>query len=147
MLAMFMQSHAAADTAKAVAKAAEEWNRYGMDSIEAGNGVTITIVGMFVVFSALAIMSGTIYYLVVLSQAFIRKRIRDENAAVLAPSGSRISGEIVAAIALALEQQILQIHDDDDAVLTIKRISRPYSPWSSKLHGMTRPPFRINTQI
>lgn len=140
MLAMFMQSHAAADTAKAV----EKWNLTGVDSIVAGNGVTITVVGMVVVFSALAIMSGTIYYIVVLSQLFLRKR--KATAAKGAPSTLKhaISGEVIAAIAMALEQQIFQIHDEEDTVLTIKRISRPYSPWSSKLHGMTRPPCRTN---
>ncbi len=145
MLAFFMQSHVVADTARKAADVAQEWSHTGFESIAAGNGVTITVVGMAVVFSALAIMSGTIYYIVVLSQWFLRRRLHPSTDKPVIAVKHAITGEIVAAIAMALEQQIFQIHDEEDAVLTIKRISRPYSPWSSKLHGMTRPPVRINT--
>lgn len=110
--------------------------------------MTVTIVGMVVVFIALAIMSGTIYYIAMLSQRFLsRKKQGDQHAAIAAPSTKHgVSGEVIAAIALALDRHVNQYHDEEDAVLTIKRISRPYSPWSSKLHSITRPPFRIQSQ-
>ncbi len=41
----------------------------------------------------------------------------------------------VAAISLALYLYFNQ-HDKESNVITIKRIERRYSPWSSKIHGM-----------
>ncbi|HAH59495.1 MAG TPA: phage tail protein, partial [Bacteroidales bacterium] len=29
-----------------------------------------------------------------------------------------------------------ELHDHEDAVLTIKKVARTYSPWSSKIYGL-----------
>jgi glutaconyl-CoA/methylmalonyl-CoA decarboxylase subunit delta len=47
-----------------------------------------------------------------------------------------ISGEETAAIALALYLYTEESHDRESGVLTIKRISRAYSPWSSKIYAV-----------
>lgn len=145
---MFTHTPAAVDSAKAVVETFATWKLSGVENLAAGKGMTVTIVGMVVVFIALAIMSGTIYYIAMLSQRFLsRKKQGDQHAAIAAPSTKHgVSGEVIAAIALALDRHVNQYHDEEDAVLTIKRISRPYSPWSSKLHSITRPPFRIQSQ-
>ena len=50
------------------------------------------------------------------------------------------SGEIpttdVVAIAMALHLYYDEVHDDESNVITIKRIERRYSPWSSKIYGI-----------
>ena len=46
------------------------------------------------------------------------------------------SGEVNAAIAMALYSYFNEIHDVESGVITIKRVSRNYSPWSSKLYNM-----------
>ena len=46
-----------------------------------------------------------------------------------------ISEEEIAAIATAL-------HDRESEVLTILNIKRAYSPWNSKIHGLTQLPDR-----
>ena len=50
------------------------------------------------------------------------------------------SGEINAAIVMALHLYMSQLHDHEQTVLTIKKISRTYSPWSSKIYGLRRYP-------
>jgi hypothetical protein len=45
------------------------------------------------------------------------------------------SGDIVA-IAMALHLFIDEVHDNESNVITIKRIERRYSPWSSKIYGI-----------
>ncbi|MFA6235638.1 MAG: OadG family protein [Bacteroidota bacterium] len=139
---MFMNAPAAVDTATAIVRTVQSGKLSGMENIMAGNGPTVTVVGMFVVFSALAIMSLTIYYIARLSQRSFRKPTEGNAPVAGTALKTAVSGEIIAAIAIALERQINQYHDQEDAVLTIKRVSRPYSPWSSKLHGITRPPDR-----
>ena len=44
------------------------------------------------------------------------------------------NGDIVA-IAMALHLFYDEVHDNESNVITIKRIERRYSPWSSKIYG------------
>jgi len=40
------------------------------------------------------------------------------------------------AIAMALHLYYDEVHDTESNVITIKRIERRYSPWSSKIYGV-----------
>jgi len=48
----------------------------------------------------------------------------------------------VAAIATALRLYTSALHDRESEVLTILSIKRAYSPWNSKIHGLTQMPNR-----
>ena len=48
--------------------------------------------------------------------------------------------EIAAAIITALKLYKSNLHDQESEMLTIHRITRAYSPWSSKIHGLTQLP-------
>ena len=48
--------------------------------------------------------------------------------------------ELVAAIATALKLYKSDLHDRESETLTINRITRAYSPWNSKIHGLTQLP-------
>lgn len=50
--------------------------------------------------------------------------------------------EEVAAIMTALKLYKSALHDKESEVLTILSIKRAYSPWSSKIHGLTQLPDR-----
>jgi Na+-transporting methylmalonyl-CoA/oxaloacetate decarboxylase gamma subunit len=52
------------------------------------------------------------------------------------------SGEIFAAIATALYEINDDNHDIENTVLTIQKVKRAYSPWSSKLYNMRQTPIR-----
>jgi signal transduction histidine kinase len=41
-----------------------------------------------------------------------------------------------AAIAMALYLYFNEMHDEESDVITVKRVSKTYSPWSSKLYSM-----------
>lgn len=72
-----------------------------------------------------------------------RKKGSAENTAAPATkSDSSVSGEDVAAIAVALKMFADDLHDQESTVLTINRVAKHYSPWSSKLYGMTQLPNR-----
>jgi len=55
-------------------------------------------------------------------------------------STGKDNGEIpttdIVAIAMALHLYYDEVHDDESNVITIKRIERRYSPWSSKIYGI-----------
>ncbi len=52
--------------------------------------------------------------------------------------GLAITGEINAAIAMTLHLYSSELHDAENTVLTINKVSRTYSPWSSKIYGLNR---------
>lgn len=47
-----------------------------------------------------------------------------------------LTGEINAAIAAAIHLYRSELHDFEDTVITMKKVSRTYSPWSSKIYGL-----------
>lgn len=51
-----------------------------------------------------------------------------------------VTGETNAAIAMALYLYSVELHDAENTVLTINKVSRTYSPWSSKIYGLRRLP-------
>jgi len=48
--------------------------------------------------------------------------------------------EEVAAMAVAVFMHHSETHDKESAKLTIQKISKRYSPWSSKIYGLRRNP-------
>lgn len=73
------------------------------------------------------------------------KSVVVDDVAISVPAGcdSVVNGEIIAAIALAVKLNRTEIHDRESDVITINKVARVYSPWSSKIHGLTQMPERI----
>ena len=55
---------------------------------------------------------------------------------------SQAPGEVYAAISMALHEMQDEVHDIEDTVLTITRVKRSYSPWSSKIYTLRENPNR-----
>lgn len=51
-------------------------------------------------------------------------------------------GEVFAAIAMAMHEMQNDVHDVEDTVLTITRVKRSYSPWSSKIYTLRETPHK-----
>lgn len=51
--------------------------------------------------------------------------------------------QIAAAISLALHLHMNQVREYEKAVVTIQKIMKPYSPWSSKIYGLRQQPLHI----
>jgi glutaconyl-CoA/methylmalonyl-CoA decarboxylase subunit delta len=62
------------------------------------------------------------------------------------PEEAEITGEICAAIGLALHLHLEDYHDYERTLLTIQKAIRPYSPWSSKIYGLRQIPFKYPRQ-
>ncbi len=102
-----------------------------------GNSVFISVVGYVVVFVALLLL----YIILVNLSKLLTLNQRKKLAAQKGDDKSTqdpfdIPGEVTAAIAMALHQHFEEVHDIENTILTIKKVQRPYSPWSSKLYGL-----------
>jgi len=53
---------------------------------------------------------------------------------------SEISDEAVAAIALAIHKYKSDLHDQESFTITLKKVSKIYSPWSSKIYTLRQNP-------
>lgn len=49
-------------------------------------------------------------------------------------------GEVLAAIGMALHEVQSDVHDLEETILTITRVKRTYSPWSSKIYTLRQTP-------
>ncbi len=98
--------------------------------------LVIAVAGYLIVFIALVLLYW--FFSMVprlISLAKTKKRVRQGKLPVL-NAGEVISGEATAAIAMALYLYLDGIHDTESGILTIKRISKNYSPWSSKIYAV-----------
>ena len=112
------------------------------------NGFAMTIMAMCVVFSALALLCICFMAISALNQRAARKKAEaeaaaaEETEAVNTPAlGKDANEEIAAAIAMALHDHF-DAHDRESAVLTINKVKRAYSPWSSKIYNMRQTPHK-----
>jgi glutaconyl-CoA/methylmalonyl-CoA decarboxylase subunit delta len=53
--------------------------------------------------------------------------------------GLQLSSGVDAAISAAIYLYLSDIHDKENAVMTIKKVSKAYSPWSSKIYSVRWP--------
>lgn len=117
------------------------------------SGISMAIVAMSVVFSALLLLYLIFKNVGKLMQSTARKKAEREliaaaptpaaKVAVAAiPIDEDIDGETVAAIAMALLRYEDNLHDIENTILTINKVAKVYSPWSSKIYSMRQMPNR-----
>lgn len=68
---------------------------------------------------------------------YFRKRVVEE---IPKKETVSVTGEVNAAVSAALFLFFSELHDEESGVITIKKISRRYSPWSSKIYGLRHIP-------
>ena len=110
------------------------------------NGFGMTIMAMAIVFSALLLLCVCFYIISKIGArtANVNKmRAHGVNSKEVAREDrpEHDSGEEIAAIVMALHEH-LDTHDKESTVLTINKVKRAYSPWSSKIYGLRELPRR-----
>lgn len=105
-----------------------------------GNSLIVSSIGIVVVFLSLLF----IYLIFValtkaLKRLDDRKKLRSQKQVAPQPVAD-LNIEVNAAIAMALHLYFQEIHDHETTVLTISKVSRNYSPWSSKIYNLRRHP-------
>lgn len=98
--------------------------------------IELMIVGMGVVFCVLGLLFAVFSNMPKIRDLATRKkRETSANEAENHPK-KPLTGEVNAAISMALYLYLEEQHDEEDLVLTQEKVSRIYSPWSSKIYGV-----------
>lgn len=111
------------------------------------DGFGMAIIAMSVVFCGLILLYisfkvvGNIAVKLGEKNAMKATGITDKAEAKEKNLGSH-SGEEAAAIAMALHEFMNDAHDVEDMILTINKVKRTYSPWSSKIYTLRQTPRR-----
>jgi glutaconyl-CoA/methylmalonyl-CoA decarboxylase subunit delta len=99
--------------------------------------VIIVLAGQIIV----AVVLFVLYKFYTVSIPFILRYARKQNVdnglkAAIPTNQKEVNDDVYAAIAMALYLHFNEIHDEESNVITIQRISKAYSPWSSKIYNM-----------
>lgn len=111
------------------------------------DGFGMALTAMTVVFSGLLILFlafklvGNIAIRMGKRNAMKVHGITDKEKAEEQRFGKR-SGEEFAAIAMAMHEYMDDVHDIEDMIITINKVKRTYSPWSSKIYTLRESPRR-----
>ncbi len=102
-------------------------------------GIGMSVIAMSVVFLALLMLYLVFkqvgVQLIKAQDSRSRKGKEIPKAEAISSTGD-ISGDVYAAITAAIHLYNEELHDEENTVLTINKVSRAYSPWSSKIHGL-----------
>lgn len=125
-------------------------NNEGVDSVP--KSVTVKKVDPFGMIMAVTAMSVVFLALIVLYLVFKQvgkyniKKSRERSVVSMSesskPKAANVSAEVFAAIAASLHAYMQgdDIHDVENTVLTITKITKNYSPWSSKIYTLRETP-------
>ena len=108
-------------------------------------GIGMALTAMSVVFSGLILLYISFRLIGRVAVSLRRKNameVKDITCKVEAKEKKlgEAPGEVFAAISLALHEMQSDVHDVEDTVLTITRVKRTYSPWSSKIYTLRELP-------
>jgi len=99
--------------------------------------LVIAIAGYCIVLVALAVMAYFFTRLHTLQDFLTKRRIAVQESTDKKEKPKVVmTGEENAAIAAALYLFFSELHDEEKYVMTIRKVSKIYSPWSSKIYGI-----------
>lgn len=113
-----------------------------LTKIEFTEGLVITLVGVGLVFLTL-----TLLFLLFIAFTYLvpkvmnminkpKKIVIKKGGDDLVINSTSVSGEVNAAIAAAVYHYMEEAHDDESTTLTIQKVKKAYSPWSSKIYSV-----------
>ncbi|MEI6886204.1 MAG: hypothetical protein WCO02_17070 [Bacteroidota bacterium] len=99
--------------------------------------LVMSVLGYFVVLLALSAMAFIMVRFHLLRDHLRTRKLKNSSHAETVTSVKPVmTGEENAAIAAALYLYFSELHDREKYVMTIKKVSRTYSPWSSKFYNI-----------
>ena len=103
-------------------------------------GIGMTITAMAVVFLGLLLLFLIFKQVGKAAIAASKRNAQKAGAPVNVNTPDEVSGEVFAAIATAFYEMSDDNHDIEHTVLTIRKVRRAYSPWSSKIYSLRETP-------
>ncbi len=109
-------------------------------SINWNFAISLSIIGYLIVLFALTFLFLIYKLIPIVLQFFTKQYLRKKDRSHQESCEEvEVSGEVSAAISMALYYYLNEQHDAESGVMTIKAVSKKYSPWSSKIYGMRQP--------
>lgn len=99
------------------------------------DGIIVAFVGYLIVFVALICLYFVFNTIPIVLKISQRRKLKAQGREECADK-EPVTGEMNAAIAMALYLYFNENHDEESNVMTIKKISKVYTPWSSKIYGL-----------
>ena len=97
-------------------------------------GITVTLIGYLIVLSALIFLFLVYLLIPKLLDMYTRSRMRKAGKQDAGESTIGHSGEVNAAISMAIYLCMNEKHDIESGKITAKKLSKRYSPWNSKIY-------------
>ncbi|HHU01304.1 MAG TPA: OadG family protein [Bacteroidales bacterium] len=97
----------------------------------------IALVGYAIVFFVLALLVIIYKNIPKFIDFQAKRKLRRQGKTTEDHSIEKMPAEVNVAIALALSLYLTPSHDEESHIITIKRVSRTYSPWNSKIYGVS----------
>lgn len=109
-------------------------------------GIGMTLLAMSVVFSSLLLLSICFRAIGKANEKIAKRKKQAATGFIPTETAAPVStgvdsGEEIAAICMALHEHF-NMHDHEDLVLTINKVKRAYSPWSSKIYSLRELPHK-----
>ncbi len=105
-------------------------------------GITVAIVGFSIVFFSLTALVIVFLRLPkLINRQFNRDKLRrrkHKKTDEATQDDYIVEGNVTAAISLALHLYFNELHDEESNVVTIKKVKKAYSPWSSKIYSVNQ---------
>jgi glutaconyl-CoA/methylmalonyl-CoA decarboxylase subunit delta len=99
--------------------------------------IGLAVIGYSVVFLSLFLLFLVFTIIPKFLTRNLRKKFQKEGGEEkIAFAGNMIQGEVSAAIATAISLYLEELHDEETAILTIKKVGKSYSPWNSKIYNV-----------
>ncbi|MFW5757140.1 MAG: OadG family protein [Bacteroidota bacterium] len=107
--------------------------------------VFLVLILLYIVFSSTSKLYTTDFkslFRKVKDSLFFRKKtmVPEVDTITQTRANNHLSGEESAAIAAAIYLYRTELHDYQNTALTINKVSKTYSPWSSKIYGLRKVP-------
>jgi len=108
-------------------------------------GIVLTTINIVIVSIALTMLFFVFKYMGKFHTRAARRKTKELSnnqvgEAVVVKETKIITNDELAVIAIALHTYTQTLHDNDELTLTINRVSKVYSPWSSKIYGLRQVP-------
>ncbi len=105
-------------------------------------GWIVAVVGFSIVIVALTLLVLVFQQLPKILNVKLKKLLQKSrsngNSKNVSDDEFYIEGNVTAAIGLALHMYFNDMHDEESGVVTIKRVQKAYSPWSSKIYEVNQ---------
>ena len=100
-------------------------------------GIMVSVVGYLIVISALLFLFGIYSLIPKLLNAYTQQQLKKQGKDNCAEQDTLdLSGDELAAISTAVYYILNERHDEESGTITIKKVSKRYSPWNSKIYSM-----------